>query len=83
MTSMISVNNNREERTAVPEKYRATLHRLLEASTADATRRAYRGQLRRFSAWCDDNGLCPLPAAPETGPRSFPSWPMRAKALRP
>lgn len=66
MTSMISVKNNREERTAVPEKYRATLHRLLEASTADATRRAYRGQLRRFSAWCDDNGLCPLPAAPET-----------------
>ncbi len=50
----------------VPEKYRATLRRLLEAATAGATRRAYRGQLRRFSDWCSDNGLCPLPAAPET-----------------
>ena len=51
---------------AVPEKYRATLRRLLEASTADATRRAYRGQLQRFSDWCGENALCPLPAAPVT-----------------
>ena len=48
---------------AVPEKYRATLRRLLEASTADATRRAYRGQLRRFSDWCSENSLCPLTSA--------------------
>ena len=49
----------------VPEKYRATLHRLLEASTAKATRRAYRGQLKRFADWCGTNGLSPLPATPE------------------
>jgi len=66
MTGQLSVGQDREGHVAVPEQYRPTLRRLLEASIADATRRAYRGQLRRFSAWCEDNGLCPLPAAPET-----------------
>ena len=53
----------------VPEKYRAyraKLRQLLEASTAGSTRRAYKSQLRRFTNWCGENGLCPLPAAPDT-----------------
>ncbi len=64
MTDLI--HGSRQGVSLVPEKYRATLRRLLEASTAGATRRAYRGQLRRFTEWCRDNSLCPLPAAPET-----------------
>lgn len=64
MTDLI--HGSRQGVTLVPEKYRATLRRLLEASTAGATRRAYKSQLRRFTEWCRTNSLCPLPAAPET-----------------
>ncbi len=64
MTDLIP--RSRQGVSLVPEKYRATLGRLLEASTAGATRRAYKSQLRRFTDWCRDNSLCPLPAAPET-----------------
>ncbi len=64
MTDLIS--GAQQGVSLVPEKYRTTLRRLLEASTASATRRAYKGQLRRFTKWCQDNSLCPLPAAPET-----------------
>ena len=66
MDAVISDSHTQGAVSSVPEKYRATLRRLLEASTADATRRAYRGQLQRFSDWCGENALCPLPAAPET-----------------
>ncbi|MFZ0129243.1 MAG: site-specific integrase [Candidatus Dormiibacterota bacterium] len=36
------------------------------ASKAPATTRAYASDWRRFTAWCDDRGLSPLPATPET-----------------
>ncbi len=35
------------------------------AEKADATRRAYRSDWRRFEAWCASRGTAPLPAAPE------------------
>jgi len=35
-------------------------------SLAPATRRAYRAALAAFTRWCDDQGVAPLPASPET-----------------
>jgi hypothetical protein len=36
------------------------------ASKAAATRRAYQKDFARFTAWCAERGLPPIPAAPET-----------------
>jgi site-specific recombinase XerD len=36
------------------------------ASRAEATRRAYRADIEHFAAWCADQGLSNLPAAPAT-----------------
>lgn len=36
------------------------------AATAEATRRAYRADWECFTAWCQEVGTNPLPAAPET-----------------
>ena len=38
----------------------------LAAALAANTRRAYLGHWAAFSGWCDRNGYCPAPAAPET-----------------
>lgn len=38
---------------------------LARASKAENTRRAYAGDWHRWQAWCDRNGLWPLPASPE------------------
>jgi site-specific recombinase XerD len=43
-----------------------TTRSYLAASKAPATVRAYRSDLRAFSAWCDAQGRPSLPAAPET-----------------
>jgi choline dehydrogenase-like flavoprotein len=37
------------------------------ASKAAATRRAYQKDFARFTAWCDQRRIPPIPAAPETG----------------
>ena len=36
------------------------------SSKAEATRRAYRRDFTAFVSWCDENGLQPLPATPQT-----------------
>jgi hypothetical protein len=36
------------------------------ASKATATRRAYQKDFARFTAWCDQRHIPPIPAAPET-----------------
>ncbi|RYC29534.1 integrase [Lichenibacterium minor] len=36
------------------------------ASKSEATRRAYRSDLRNFGAWCKADGACGLPATPRT-----------------
>lgn len=36
------------------------------ASRSANTRRAYQSDLRDFTAWCDTNGMCALPATPDT-----------------
>jgi hypothetical protein len=36
------------------------------ASKAAATRRAYQKDFARFTAWCDQRHIQPIPAAPET-----------------
>ena len=38
---------------------------LLARTRSEATRRAYRGQWQRFTAWCEARGLVALPARPE------------------
>ena len=50
----------------IPKKHLDTLRRLLDASIPASTRRVYRWQLRRFMNWCNQYGLCALPAVPAT-----------------
>lgn len=38
----------------------------MEKALAEATRRAYNSDWRHFAAWCNENGLVSLPAAPIT-----------------
>ena len=46
--------------------YRETVHRLLRASVATETRRAYSSQLRRFFSWCESERVSsPFPTTPE------------------
>ena len=40
--------------------------RFAQAARSDATLRAYRSDWADFSAWCDERGLAPMPATPET-----------------
>ena len=40
--------------------------RFAEAARSDATLRAYRSDWADFAAWCDERGLAPMPATPET-----------------
>jgi site-specific recombinase XerD len=37
----------------------------IRASKAESTLRGYQSDWRQFCAWCEANGQCPLPAAPE------------------
>ena len=45
--------------------YRETVHRLLRASVAPETRRAYSSRLKRFFSWCEDEGVPAFPTSPE------------------
>lgn len=65
----------------VPARLVDTLDGLVRAGKAASTWRAYDADWRHFRAWCDDEGLTPLPAAPTTiaayladhaGPRTTP-----------
>src|ERR1051326_6023735 len=38
----------------------------IRASKAENTLRGCRSEWRDFSSWCEERGLCPLPASPET-----------------
>lgn len=45
--------------------YRETVQRLLRASVASETRRAYASRLKHFFSWCEDEGIPAFPASPE------------------
>ena len=45
--------------------YRETVQRLLRASIAPETRRAYSSRLKHFFSWCEDEGVTAFPASPE------------------
>lgn len=45
--------------------YRETVQRLLRASVATETRRAYASRLKHFFSWCEDEGVSTFPASPE------------------
>ena len=45
--------------------YRETVHRLLRASVAPETRRAYSSRLKCFFSWCEDEGILAFPASLE------------------
>ena len=45
--------------------YREKVHRLLQASVAPETRRAYSSRLKHFFSWCEDEGVPAFPASPE------------------
>ena len=49
---------------AVSDSEIATARGYVEASRAASTRRAYDGDWRRFSAWCQARGAPALPASP-------------------
>jgi site-specific recombinase XerD len=38
----------------------------IRASKSENTLRGYQSDWRAFCAWCEEHGVCPLPAAPET-----------------
>ena len=48
---------------------------------AATTQRAYRSDWRAFLAWCDDQGLVPLPASPETVARHLAACAMRGLSV--
>lgn len=45
--------------------YRETVQRLLRASAAPETLRAYASRLKHFFSWCEDEGVPALPTSPE------------------
>jgi len=49
---------------ALPPEALARVLDAVEASTAAATKRAYRSDWQRFTAWTTQRGFCPLPAPP-------------------
>ena len=49
---------------ALPPEALARVLDVIEASTAAATKRAYRSDWQRFTAWTTQRGFCPLPAPP-------------------
>jgi integrase len=51
---------------AVPDRLGEAMAGYIRAARAEATWRAYDADLRHFAAWCDQEGLSPLPAAPTT-----------------
>ena len=54
-----------EARLTDSSVYRETVHRLLRASVAPETRRAYASRLKHFFSWCEDEGIPAFPASPE------------------
>lgn len=48
------------------ETLRADATAYAASAVAGNTRRAYNSDFNQFSVWCDQHGLCPLPAAPAT-----------------
>lgn len=52
--------------TADALSYSEKVRRLIEASVASETRRAYASRLKRFVNWCNEKGLsCTYPIEPE------------------
>ncbi|MBQ9526586.1 MAG: site-specific integrase [Fretibacterium sp.] len=45
--------------------YQEKIQRLLRASVAPETRRAYASRLKHFFSWCEDEGVSAFPASPE------------------
>lgn len=58
-------NKGQEARLTDNVPYRETVKRLLLASVAPETRRAYASRLRHFFSWCDDEGVPAFPVSIE------------------
>ena len=58
-------NKGQESRLTDNVPYRETVQRLLRASVAQETRRAYASRLKHFFSWCEDECVPAFPASPE------------------
>ncbi len=63
--SAILPNYGQESRLTDNATYREKVQRLLRASVAPETRRAYASRLKHFFSWCEDEGVPAFPASPE------------------
>ena len=54
-----------EARLTDSSVYRETVHRLLRASVAPETQRAYASRLKHFFSWCEDEGVPAFPVSLE------------------
>jgi hypothetical protein len=52
--------------TGLPDRLIEAIVDYARAAKAENTWRAYEADLRHFAAWCETQGLSPLPAAPAT-----------------
>lgn len=50
---------------ALPCPLPAQVREYIKASKAESTLKGYQSDWRAFCAWCEGQGVCPLPAAPE------------------
>lgn len=55
-----------EEQRAQVAQLGQDVREYIAQAKAGNTRRAYRSDWQHFAAWCEGQGVCPLPAAPET-----------------
>jgi hypothetical protein len=59
-----AANNGGSARPQVPEQALAEVLAAVDASTADNTKKAYRSDWARFTAWTTERGFAPLLAPP-------------------
>ena len=57
--------DRQEARITDKSVYREKIQRLLRASVAPETRRAYFSRLKHFFSWCEDEGVPAFPTSPE------------------
>ena len=63
--SVFLPNAGQEARITDSSFNRETVHRLLRASVAPETRRAYASRLKHFFSWCEDDGVPAFPVSSE------------------
>ena len=66
MTPGMEVITTGKGADAVPSPSLDQVREYIRASKAENTVRGYQSDWRAFCAWCEGQGLCPIPATPET-----------------